>query len=156
MDLSCILLKFSLSEKAKKICKIFLMVWTSKCSNLEEDCTNYCALLRKAELYLYRLFRFMGHICKCKQLFSTVRNSFFNKLYFGIWPLRAAMAFIASGVSLKSGCFEGFLFSCSGFFVFSGSGFSKFRRFLRGRFCSGLRVFCRFALSCDWLKQKSE
>ena len=119
--------------------------------------------LRLFQSLEYLSSRSMGQICRCKQLFLTVRNSSFNKLYFGIWPLRAAMAFIASGVSLKSGCFEGFFFSCSGFLVFSGSGFlgfsgsgfSKSRRFLRGRFCSGLGVFCRFALSCDWLKQKS-
>ena len=39
-------LKFSFSEKA------------SKCQNREEDCTNFCGLLRKAELYCVKPFYF--------------------------------------------------------------------------------------------------
>ena len=44
----------SFSEKATKICAIFLMVWSllSICPNHDEDCKKFCGLLRKAELYL--------------------------------------------------------------------------------------------------------
>ena len=44
--------KFSFSEKATKICVIILMVFTftSKCQNHKEDGTDFCGLLRKAEL----------------------------------------------------------------------------------------------------------
>jgi hypothetical protein len=45
-----VLVKFSFSEKAIKICKIFLGCLLSKCSNHKEDCSNFCILLRKAEL----------------------------------------------------------------------------------------------------------
>ena len=50
-----IMWKFRLSEKHTKFEKIFLMVWTlilSKCTKHEEDCANFCVLLRKSELEL--------------------------------------------------------------------------------------------------------
>ena len=50
--LKMILLKFSVSEKATKICAIVLKVLTSK--PLKDDCSNFCGLLIKAELYKMR------------------------------------------------------------------------------------------------------
>ena len=47
-------IKFRLSEKHTKFEKILLMVWTftlSKCTKHEEDCADFCVLLRKSELY---------------------------------------------------------------------------------------------------------
>ena len=41
-------LKFNFSEKATKICANYLC---SKCQNHKTFCTNFCGLLRKAELY---------------------------------------------------------------------------------------------------------
>ena len=51
-------LKFSFSEKATKICTVFLMVLTLICKrqNHQKDCTNFCGLLRKGKLYILWLF----------------------------------------------------------------------------------------------------
>ena len=64
-----VLLKFSFSEKATKICAIFLVVLTftkcqlfweylSKCQNHEQECKIFCGLLKKAELYCVKPFYF--------------------------------------------------------------------------------------------------
>ena len=45
-------LKFSFSEKATNLRNLpWFGRLVSKCPNREEDCTNFCGLLRKAELY---------------------------------------------------------------------------------------------------------
>ena len=75
-------LKFNFSEKATKICAIFLMVWKfTKCPNHEEDCAIFCGLLRKAELsYLYNLLNLQHGIlklwpCKTPSACSAVQRS---------------------------------------------------------------------------------
>ena len=57
-------LKFSFTEKAIKIWEIFLLI--SRRQNHEKDCSNFCGLLRKAELYL-RQVRHSGYLGQTKE-----------------------------------------------------------------------------------------
>ena len=54
-------IKVQLFWEGHKICRIFLYL-NSKRQNHEEDCTNFCGLLRRAELYWRKVSVWMPHV----------------------------------------------------------------------------------------------
>ena len=88
-------LKFSFSEKATKFAQSSLWFWRllSKCQNHKDDCTNFCGLLRKAELYLARSFlaflyqNIITGFSRCTSAFPDI-CVLHTTSWLGIWCLR--------------------------------------------------------------------
>ena len=78
-------LKFSFSEKATKFAQSSLWFWRllSKCQNHKDDCTNFCGLLRKAELYQARVSFFFGNFTFSRLKLLSKKTSKQKKVFVG-------------------------------------------------------------------------